>query len=926
MSPPRNSHSVLLARLFEQVGHASSLEEVYAATFECLRAGLNVKRAAVLLLDEQRVMKFQAWAQLSDAYMAAVEGHSPWDAGATEFSAIAVTDVRVDGALASFREVFKQEKIRALAFVPVVYAGRLLGKFMLYHEEVHRFSSEELEFAGAVATSIGFALERLRIEAELRSRVALESAVRAQQEQSDRRLRLALSAGNMGTWEWEISTGTVVWSPELEALHGLPPGGFGGRFDDFRADAHPDDAARVEAAIRETLQERRSDYSVEYRIIRQDGELRWVAAQGKLFLDERGQPARLVGVCSDITERRLASEWQNFLADAGRSLVSALDPTVTLSELARLAVQGVADWCIIFADNGEGLSLVEMSQRHPEMVKRAREMGLKWPMSSMEGSVTLKVLRTGKPILLGEVGPTLARIAVNEEHAQALKEFGFYSALVLPLQVARSTVGVVVLISAESRRKYAERDLAPALEFANRAASAFESARLYQAARAAQRAAETAARQVRILLEANDALASSLDPALTLTRLADFLASRMADYVVVYTVEQRCVRRSAVAGCDEETRALAAKLKDLPPPSIEDKTGAGAVIESGEPLLATHVDEELLGRVLQNDEHLGIVRALQPRSSLIVPLRTRGRTLGAVALSLTSRSCQRYEESDVPLVQELADRAALVLDNTNLYHRAKAAIAARDDVLTVVAHDLRNPLNTIATAVQLLEIERVEDKRDRAHQILRRSSEQMTRLVQDLMDFASLDDGRMRVEFGDVCPRSLAFEVVEQFAALATDRRIDLCVEAPPHIRSIAADGHRLAQVVSNLVGNALKHTGPGGRVVVRLFSTADSARYEVIDTGPGIPEDHQPHVFTRFWKAPNQSEKGFGLGLAIAKGIVEAHGGTIGLESQPGSGCRFFFEVPSEPPEACGSADSQTRPAVRLPQPEVASTRYGSG
>ena len=182
------------------------------------------------------------------------------------------------------------EGIGALAFIPLVAGGRLIGKFMTYYETPHAFDEAEADLALTIARQLGFSVERMRVEEALRA--------------SEQRLQMALKAGRMGAWQWNIGTGKVIWSPGLEELHGLRPGTFGGTFEDFKRDMHPDDVPMAEAQIRQAL-ETRQDYHLVYRITLPDGTLRWLESFGSFAPGAKGAASlQLAGVCMDISDRK----------------------------------------------------------------------------------------------------------------------------------------------------------------------------------------------------------------------------------------------------------------------------------------------------------------------------------------------------------------------------------------------------------------------------------------------------------------------------------------------------------------------------------------------------------------------------------------------------------------------------------------------
>jgi signal transduction histidine kinase len=261
---------------------------------------------------------------------------------------------------------------------------------------------------------------------------------------------------------------------------------------------------------------------------------------------------------------------------------------------------------------------------------------------------------------------------------------------------------------------------------------------------------------------------------------------------------------------------------------------------------------------------------------------------------------RRFEAADLALAEEVARRASYAIDNARSYGDAQRATRARDEVLGIVSHDLRNPLSTIAMCARALHDSLAAPDEGVRYMVdaISRSTEWMKRLIQDLLDIASLDAGHLSIEPHGIPVKPLVADVLEMFepSARAQDLRLEgEVVDATPDVH---ADRERLLQVVANLVGNALKFTEGGGSIRITARSHgADRVRFEVTDTGCGIPAEDLPHLFDRFWHVRrNASQRGTGLGLAIAKGIVEAHGGRIDVVSDVGVGSTFSFVLPREP------------------------------
>ncbi|MEP6550896.1 MAG: HAMP domain-containing sensor histidine kinase, partial [Gemmatimonadales bacterium] len=219
-----------------------------------------------------------------------------------------------------------------------------------------------------------------------------------------------------------------------------------------------------------------------------------------------------------------------------------------------------------------------------------------------------------------------------------------------------------------------------------------------------------------------------------------------------------------------------------------------------------------------------------------------------------------------------------------------------DDVLAVVAHDLRNPLNTVTMAVSLMlettPVERVQERRQA--EIVRRAADRMNRMIQDLLDVKRMESGRLGIELKSESPASLVNDTIDMLRPLAIGSTIRLEPSIDDNLPLVLADSARIQQVLSNLVGNAVKFTPRNGRITVTAERMDSEVRFAVIDTGPGIPAEQLPHIFGQFWQAKTSDRRGIGLGLAIAKGIVEAHEGRIWVESDVGLGSTFYFTLPT--------------------------------
>ena len=229
-----------------------------------------------------------------------------------------------------------------------------------------------------------------------------------------------------------------------------------------------------------------------------------------------------------------------------------------------------------------------------------------------------------------------------------------------------------------------------------------------------------------------------------------------------------------------------------------------------------------------------------------------------------------------------------------LYGEAQEVIDAREEILRIVAHDLRNPLNTISMATSLLaESNDLDDARRSQLRIIGRAGDRMNRLIQDLLSVTTIEAGRLSIAPRKIAVKDLLHEASEMLEPIAREKSITLTVTAADDMPPVRADSARVLQVFSNLVGNAVKFTPSGGAITLAATRVDGNIECSVADNGPGIPPAQISRLFGKFWQAKRGDGRGVGLGLAIAKGIVEAHGGSIRVESEVGQGTVFSFALP---------------------------------
>lgn len=393
--------------------------------------------------------------------------------------------------------------------------------------------------------------------------------------------------------------------------------------------------------------------------------------------------------------------------------------------------------------------------------------------------------------------------------------------------------------------------------------------------------AETARRRLEILAEAGGLLSASFDTSTMLPAVARLLVPRLGDVCAIDlfggpgVVSRTVVEPEGIS--QEMERALASAR-------IQALALGGLLVRT-----IHDADQCVVAHELRD---LGFVFALA------IPMRSRKRVQGV--LTVLSRR-DLLDPADVTLAVEIAHRIAITLDQVDLYQKAVGAARAREELLAAVSHDLRSPLHTILFSVALLEKGAISSSPSEARHLerIQRTAEYMQHLLRDLVDSAKMEAHRFLVDREPCAIAPLVGEVVEMMLPLAARKsiRLETDLSAAAASAVIWMDRARMAQVLTNLIGNAVKFTPERGSILVRAELRPDHVLLSVHDTGPGIPKEDLGRLFDRYWQARQTAHLGAGLGLFIAKGIVLAHGGTIWAESELGASTTFYVAVPTSPP-----------------------------
>jgi signal transduction histidine kinase len=326
------------------------------------------------------------------------------------------------------------------------------------------------------------------------------------------------------------------------------------------------------------------------------------------------------------------------------------------------------------------------------------------------------------------------------------------------------------------------------------------------------------------------------------------------------------------------------------PPGREQVHIAQAALETRKPDLISEVTPDLVRSWAASEEHLVALESIGPTSAMIAPLLVHGRLLGALSL-ISSDKSRRYGRADLRIAVALAGRSAFFLENARLYREAKRATQAREDMLQIVAHDLRNPLAAILASAAVLS--RKGQEREVADEIAH-AANRMGSLIEDLIDVTRLQTGKLPFRPARLDASEIVSDIQEAQGQLAASSSLELRLDIATGLPDIWADRDRLLQVFENLISNAIKFTKSGGQITLGAVAREGEVVFSVADTGCGMASHQVPHMFDLFWQAPEAANRGAGLGLPIVKGIVEGHGGRVWVESKPGHGSTFFFAIPT--------------------------------
>jgi PAS domain S-box-containing protein len=656
--------------------------------------------------------------------------------------------------------------------------------------------------------------------------------------ENQRRLELALSAGAMGVFEWNMRDHRVAWSPEIERMHGIPIGSFEGTFEAYQRDIHPEDRQHVVATVQRTL-ENRGGHELAYRIVRPDGEVRWLQAHGHLVLDEQGNPERLVGVCRDVTDQRTAelnaaraaaAEAAQHEVEKAHARLSQIfnritDPFTVLDRELRVVYANDTGARLI----GKPVSEL-IGRRVTELTPEVKD--------SPFAKAYEKVLATRKPLTIEEYYPPWDR---------------WYEASVYPLDD-----GLVVYTRDVTVRKRA-------MELTTRMG-----------------------RHAALRADVSTVLADERDVPTMLRRTCEAFVEHIdAAFARIWTLDETGTMLILQASAGMYTH-IDGGHRAVP----VGKFKIGRIALHRKPHLSNDVT---------TDPEVGD-RAWAQREGMVsfagYPMIVDGKLVGVLAMFAR----HALPEDTTSVLATISDLVAqgLVRRRTEieLDHRLQdlaRSNAELEQFAYVASHDLQEPLRMVASYNQLL-ARRYKGKLDKdADDFIGFSVEgvtRMQRLINDLLAYSRV--GTRGGERVDVDLAEVLGLVRSNLERAICDTKAIITNDPLPQVM---ADPGQMLQLLQNLVGNAIKFHRDDEAPAVHVGVKPDGKTFYVKDNGIGIDPQFFDRIFVIFQRL-NAREKypGTGIGLAICKKIVERHGGRIWVESEPGKGSTVLFTLAPTP------------------------------
>jgi len=641
-------------------------------------------------------------------------------------------------------------------------------------------------------------------------------------------------------WKVDPATAAVVYAnPAFQDL-------FGVSINDLRENpslwldmVHEEDRENVRDLFERCVDQ---PVSVEYRIVRPDGEERWLVFHADPVKEPDG--LMVVGVCEDITRAKRAE------AEQQRAV-----------SLLRATLDATADGILVVDTNG---NIASYNRVFMQLWRIPEEIAITRDDNKLIESVLDQLV--DPDAFLRKIRELYDNPEAVSFDTLVFKDGRRYERYSRPQYLENRIVGRVWSFRDETARYHAEAG-------------------------------------IRFLAEASRTLASSLDYAVTLNNIANLVVPRLADWFVADVFEEGRVRRIVSKHVDPDKERLLDELTSKYPPSQSRRFRAR--IRRGVPEFVPVVTDEWLRSRTKSDEERRMLHEIGVHSAIIVPMIARERVLGALTVATLERT---YTRDDLTVVQDLALRAAVALENALLYEESQLANKAKADFLAVMSHELRTPLAAITGYADLIDEGVAGPVTEQQHAYLQRvqlQAQELLRVISEILTYSRTESERERIRIETFDPRQIVERVVSAMRPLADDKGIRLETDIARLPSNIDSDPETLESILTNLVSNSIKFTNEG---FVRLkgWSDDEMAFFEIADSGVGIAPEFQPRIFDPFFQVENamtREKGGTGLGLAVALRLTKLLGGDISLQSEPGKGSTFTVSLPlsfniSRPPD----------------------------
>jgi len=397
------------------------------------------------------------------------------------------------------------------------------------------------------------------------------------------------------------------------------------------------------------------------------------------------------------------------------------------------------------------------------------------------------------------------------------------------------------------------------------------------------------------LSESSKILATSLDYKTTLANIAELAVPHMADWCSVDITTEKGIKQLAIAHVDPQKVQWAKELNKNNPPDPNEKTGVSNVIRTGKSEYYPKITDEMLVSAAQNEEQLKLLRDLKISSIMIIPIRVKNDTVGAISF-VFAESRRHYTKSDLVIAEELSVRAGLAIENARLYADAQRAIRIRDEFISLASHELKTPITSLKIYAQSLGNQFAKRNDIFMQEYFMKMDQQIDRLtllVNDLLNVSKIQHGKLEFDWKPVDLNSVVKDTIDMLQTTSAKHKILVKGEIK---KAVYADPYRIYQVLTNLLTNATKYSPEADKVIIHLAAKEDYVKVTIQDFGIGISSSEQKKIFRQFYRINDPNERkfsGLGMGLYISYEIIKRHGGKMSVKSIKGKGSRFSFTLP---------------------------------